>query len=224
MAHPIGVNARLSPVRVVFCLSSSALLRVRPPVISGSFPVLVGHRSGGQTALDKLPKPEPWDKLGLSAWGERLEPVVGVEPTTYGLRNRCSATELHWRGSGEQASRGRRAGKAKVRAACPPGTFGGWFVLPTAWRRGETVRLVTSAGRTTIRRQVAPPRPTATRREGVAGPRISWILAGTATLAMPSECMCGPGGRPRPISTRPMRHQPGFLTRSANRLSGIIPW
>jgi hypothetical protein len=23
--------------------------------------------------------------------------VVGIEPTTYGLRNRCSATELHWR-------------------------------------------------------------------------------------------------------------------------------
>ena len=24
--------------------------------------------------------------------------MVGIEPTTYGLRNRCSATELHWRG------------------------------------------------------------------------------------------------------------------------------
>ena len=24
-----------------------------------------------------------------------LEPVVGIEPTTYGLRNRCSTTELH---------------------------------------------------------------------------------------------------------------------------------
>src|SRR5690348_1247535 len=23
--------------------------------------------------------------------------MVGIEPTTYGLRNRCSATELHWR-------------------------------------------------------------------------------------------------------------------------------
>ncbi|MFM1944171.1 MAG: hypothetical protein RI897_3153 [Verrucomicrobiota bacterium] len=27
-----------------------------------------------------------------------MEPVVGIEPTTYGLRNRCSATELHWLG------------------------------------------------------------------------------------------------------------------------------
>ena len=26
-----------------------------------------------------------------------LEPVVGIEPTTYGLRNRCSTTELHRR-------------------------------------------------------------------------------------------------------------------------------
>ena len=25
-----------------------------------------------------------------------LEPMVGIEPTTYGLRNRCSATELLW--------------------------------------------------------------------------------------------------------------------------------
>ena len=22
--------------------------------------------------------------------------MVGIEPTTYGLRNRCSTTELHW--------------------------------------------------------------------------------------------------------------------------------
>ena len=26
----------------------------------------------------------------------RMEPMVGIEPTTYGLRNRCSTTELHW--------------------------------------------------------------------------------------------------------------------------------
>ena len=26
---------------------------------------------------------------------ENVEPVKGVEPLTYGLRNRCSATELH---------------------------------------------------------------------------------------------------------------------------------
>ena len=26
----------------------------------------------------------------------KMEPVVGVEPTTYGLQNRCSATELNW--------------------------------------------------------------------------------------------------------------------------------
>ena len=27
----------------------------------------------------------------------QVEPMVGIEPTTYGLRNRCSTTELHWR-------------------------------------------------------------------------------------------------------------------------------
>jgi hypothetical protein len=30
------------------------------------------------------------------ALASSLEPVVGIEPTTYGLRNRCSTTELHW--------------------------------------------------------------------------------------------------------------------------------
>src|SRR5438093_10186289 len=25
-----------------------------------------------------------------------MEPMVGIEPTTYGLRNRCSTAELHW--------------------------------------------------------------------------------------------------------------------------------
>lgn len=25
-----------------------------------------------------------------------MEPMVGIEPTTDGLRNRCSTTELHW--------------------------------------------------------------------------------------------------------------------------------
>ena len=25
-----------------------------------------------------------------------LEPVVGIEPTTHGLQNRCSTTELNW--------------------------------------------------------------------------------------------------------------------------------
>jgi hypothetical protein len=27
---------------------------------------------------------------------EKLEPVVGFEPTTDGLQNRCSTTELNW--------------------------------------------------------------------------------------------------------------------------------
>ena len=31
----------------------------------------------------------------VNAGENELEPVVGIEPTTYGLRNRCSATELH---------------------------------------------------------------------------------------------------------------------------------
>src|SRR5665213_658408 len=26
----------------------------------------------------------------------KVEPMSGIEPPTYGLRNRCSTTELHW--------------------------------------------------------------------------------------------------------------------------------
>ena len=36
-------------------------------------------------------------KNPVNAGENELEPVVGIEPTTYGLRNRCSATELHRR-------------------------------------------------------------------------------------------------------------------------------
>src|ERR1039457_1000978 len=33
----------------------------------------------------------------LLHWQLRMEPVVGFEPTTDGLQNRCSTTELNWR-------------------------------------------------------------------------------------------------------------------------------
>jgi len=36
-------------------------------------------------------------KNPVFAGENELEPVVGIEPTTYGLRNRCSTTELHRR-------------------------------------------------------------------------------------------------------------------------------
>jgi hypothetical protein len=32
----------------------------------------------------------------LRANAKKLEPVVGFEPTTDGLQNRCSTTELNW--------------------------------------------------------------------------------------------------------------------------------
>ena len=42
----------------------------------------------------------------LNSWGlknrvflqEKMEPMIGFEPMTDGLRNRCSTAELHWRG------------------------------------------------------------------------------------------------------------------------------
>src|SRR5262245_9028296 len=42
---------------------------------------------------------------------EGLEPVVGIEPTTYGLRNRCSATELHWQSESGGYRRSQEPGK-----------------------------------------------------------------------------------------------------------------
>ena len=38
------------------------------------------------------------------ALARRLEPVVGFEPTTDGLQNRCSTTELNWRARSKEAN------------------------------------------------------------------------------------------------------------------------
>ena len=38
----------------------------------------------------------PMAGLPAAAHSFKMEPMVGIEPTTYGLRNRCSTTELHW--------------------------------------------------------------------------------------------------------------------------------
>ena len=35
--------------------------------------------------------------IGPRLNGTKVEPMVRIELTTYGLRNRCSTTELHWR-------------------------------------------------------------------------------------------------------------------------------
>ena len=40
-----------------------------------------------------------------------MEPVVGVEPTTDGLQNRCSTTELNWQSPGRTLRGGGAAGK-----------------------------------------------------------------------------------------------------------------
>ena len=37
-----------------------------------------------------------------------MEPMVGIEPTTDGLRNRCSTTELHWLQFVNQSTRSER--------------------------------------------------------------------------------------------------------------------
>ena len=39
---------------------------------------------------------KPWSLLVESNQTGGMEPMTGIEPATYGLRNRCSTTELHW--------------------------------------------------------------------------------------------------------------------------------
>ena len=51
-----------------------------------------------------------------------MEPVVGIEPTTYGLRNRCSTTELHWLVPG-----------------CPQWNAPGLKFYPARWPRRKAV-------------------------------------------------------------------------------------
>ena len=52
-----------------------------------------GHKTGG-------PRTMASGRLGTMTFGRdvdhRREPTVGVEPTTCGLQNRCSAAELRW--------------------------------------------------------------------------------------------------------------------------------
>ena len=43
--------------------------------------------------------------------------MVGIEPTTYGLRNRCSTTELHWRHAGHLIRGEKTPVKVHARAA-----------------------------------------------------------------------------------------------------------
>src|SRR5436190_7624288 len=57
------------------------------------------------TTVAPLQDPAAWRKRGalrnsfaISSLG--MEPVVGFEPTTDGLQNRCSTTELNWPGGG----------------------------------------------------------------------------------------------------------------------------
>lgn len=58
-----------------------------------------GRWRGGEIARRKGSAEGPKRGQGpiLEVAGEAVEPMVGIEPTTYGLRNRCSTTELHWR-------------------------------------------------------------------------------------------------------------------------------
>ena len=41
--------------------------------------------------------------VGAGRMVRRMEPVVGFEPTTDGLQNRCSTTELNWQSSNNEA-------------------------------------------------------------------------------------------------------------------------
>src|SRR5688500_17690725 len=49
----------------------------------------------------------------------QVEPMVGIEPTTYGLRNRCSTTELHWLANSIRADRNILRRRLKVARKFP---------------------------------------------------------------------------------------------------------
>ena len=64
---------------------------LRPPCRRGSRPpcVSIEYRVG------RCRRDQRCDRIPVEP-GSRLEPVVGFEPTTDGLQNRCSTTELNW--------------------------------------------------------------------------------------------------------------------------------
>jgi site-specific recombinase XerD len=69
-----------------FCLALSGEKSRTPPNSGGQN---VGESDGGQTRMD--------GGESRNSQGIYEKPMVGFEPTTYGLQNRCSAVELHRR-------------------------------------------------------------------------------------------------------------------------------
>ena len=65
------------------------MLRPRTCSICGELEKIGENSSGDSIYPRRSPERKP-----RKDWFS-MEPVVGIEPTTYGLRNRCSTTELH---------------------------------------------------------------------------------------------------------------------------------
>ena len=88
-------------------LSLGIKLRVAPlKNLPKYLPTIIHFWATSFARLHFVAAPAKFHEVGFSLYlqgvlrvigGFRLEPVVGIEPTTDGLRNRCSTTELHWR-------------------------------------------------------------------------------------------------------------------------------
>ena len=72
-------------------------------------PRLIGMRSGLDLRPASAPLPTETQSIQIESCDgvtSKAEPVVGFEPTTDGLQNRCSTTELNWRPSWWNDGRG----------------------------------------------------------------------------------------------------------------------
>jgi threonine aldolase len=128
-----------------------------------------------------------------------LEPSSGLEPETYGLRNRCSTTELRWRTFAYACSRakGERRCSNRVLAAQVAGVAAGAARMLESWQsrrmidlRSDTLTLPTAAMRRAMAEaelgdDVYGEDPTARRLQE----RAAELLGKPAALFVPSGTM-----------------------------------
>ena len=131
--------------------SPAAVVRITTIRISGGEKRMPSNtRSPSGLRRDRLPyicsAPVPscagwFTQPQPASGGRRLEPAVGIEPTTHGLQNRCSTAELSWPG--------KRAGPDRTSSAARPSTgssqSGLFPQVPLLYRAGPVAAPATAA-------------------------------------------------------------------------------
>ena len=113
------------------------------------------------------PKSSPHSRVGM-------EPMVGIEPTTYGLRNRCSTTELHWHPGPGQPRRPQLSGPFH----CDAESTGS----PAVMQADESPKRTEFLGKQTCQRTLAD------RDEDAQSGNLNWLQRASSCPVTTHEC------------------------------------